>query len=129
MNGDVLNALEALRQGAGGLVSLLGFFLIFSGLLGLMRFPDFYTRLHAAATATGIGAGVAVLGLAIAAASFGAAVKLVVLALLLGALSPVLSYLGANAAHAGGLTPIAGAYLAPRPGRKSASDETRGGGR
>ena len=99
----------------------MGLLLIAGGSLGLLRFPDLYTRLHAANVADVVGSVIVVLGLAIAAPDWGIAVRLLLLAALLMALGPTLTHLVAQAAHAAGLAPIAGRYAAPRPGATSTS--------
>ena len=86
------------------------------GAVGLLRFPDIYTRIHGATTANPLGAVIIVTGLAIVAPSLAMAAKLLLLALLLGALGPLWSHVFASAAHAGGLAPVTGKYTAPRPG-------------
>jgi multicomponent Na+:H+ antiporter subunit G len=44
---------------------LLGAFFFLAGTLGLLRFPDVYTRLHALTKADNLGLGLTVLGLAL----------------------------------------------------------------
>jgi multicomponent Na+:H+ antiporter subunit G len=100
----------------GGLVIAVGLAVMAGGVLGLLRLPDFYTRLHAANVVDVAGAALVLLGLAIASADSGIALRLVLLAALVVALGPTQGQLGANAAHSAGLTPLAGAYTAPRPG-------------
>ena len=100
----------------GGAVAAIGLVLILGGVVGVLRFPDFYTRLHGASAAHGPGAVRVVLGLAIASGDGGVALRLLLLALLLAALAPLLSHLAASAAHGGRLAPLAGRYTAPRPG-------------
>ncbi|MEJ0060494.1 MAG: hypothetical protein WDM79_13375 [Terricaulis sp.] len=43
--------------------------------------------------------------------------RLALLAALIVAMAPTLAHLAANAAHGAGLSPLAGPYVAPRPGR------------
>lgn len=99
----------------GALLVVLGLALMAGGTLGLLRFPDFYTRLHGVRVADGLGAVVFILGLALVSGDGGVALRLVLLAALMAALGPTLSQLAANAAHAAGLAPLAGSYRAPRP--------------
>jgi len=108
-------ALEIARLALGGLFVAAGLFFLLGGAIGMLRFPDFYTRLHAARVSDAVGATVLLVGLAIM-ADGQIAVKLVLLAALTAALGPTLSHLLANAAHAAGLAPLAGPYVAPRPG-------------
>jgi multicomponent Na+:H+ antiporter subunit G len=53
-----------------------------AGTLGLLRFPDVYTRLHALTKADNVGLGLIVTGLALQAASWTIAIKLVFIWLL-----------------------------------------------
>jgi multicomponent Na+:H+ antiporter subunit G len=107
----------ALSVIGGGLI-VAGLMLMAGGTLGLLRFPDFYTRLHAVRVADGLGAVVFILGLAAVSGDVGVALRLLVLAALVAALGPTMSQLAANAAHAAGLAPLAGNYRAPRPGAR-----------
>lgn len=118
---DAVGALDFVRLGLSGLVVAIGLVMIAGGALGLLRFPDLYTRLHAANVADVVGSVVVVLGLAIAAPDWGIAVRLLLLAALLMAVGPTLTHLVAQAAHAAGLAPIAGRYTAPRPGASRSS--------
>lgn len=108
--------LDLARLGLSGIVIAVGLLLLAGGALGLLRFPDLYTRLHAANVADVVGSVVVVLGLAIIAPDWAVAVRLLFLAALLIALGPVLTHLVAQTAHTAGLAPIAGRYAAPRPG-------------
>lgn len=99
----------------GGALIVAGLALMAGGVLGLLRFPDFYTRLHAVRVVDGLGAVVFLLGLAVVSGDGGVALRLVLLAALVGALGPTMSQLAANAAHAAGLAPLSGRYTAPRP--------------
>ncbi len=111
-----MDVAELARLGLSGLVIAIGLLLIAGGALGLLRFPDLYTRLHAANVADVVGPVVVVLGLAIAAPDWGIAVRLLLLAGLLVAVGPTLTHLVAQMAHAAGLAPVSGKYAAPRPG-------------
>lgn len=105
------------RLTASALLVGVGVLFLLGSAIGVLRFPDFYTRLHAATVADPLGASLLALGLAVAEPRADIALRLVLLALLIGAVGPLGSYLFGNAAHAGGLAPIAGRYRAPRPGR------------
>jgi multicomponent Na+:H+ antiporter subunit G len=118
---DAGAVLEALRLALSGLVVAVGLLLVAGGALGLLRFPDLYTRLHAANVADVVGTVIVIAGLAIVAPDWGVALRLILLAALMIALGPTLTQLVANAAHAAGLAPIAGRYSAPRPGAPRAS--------
>jgi len=115
-------ALDIVRVGLGGAICAIGLALMLGGAIGLLRFPDVYTRLHAASVSNGAGALLTLCGLAVASGDGAIALRLLVLGALLMAIAPTLNHLVASAAHASGVTPIAGAYSAPRPGA------TRAGG-
>jgi multicomponent Na+:H+ antiporter subunit G len=116
-------ALDLVRMGVGGLLAALGFLFIAGGTLGVLRFPDFYTRLHAARVSDGVGAVLVCLGLAVLARDGAVSLRLVLLAVLIAVLGPVIAQLSANAAHVGGLAPLSGRYRAPRPGAKRPGEE------
>lgn len=61
---------------------IIGGLFFLAGTLGLLRFPDVYTRLHALTKADNVGLGLIVAGLALQAASWTIAIKLVFIWLL-----------------------------------------------
>lgn len=61
---------------------LIGAFFFLAGTLGLLRFPDVYTRLHALTKADNIGLGFIILGLSLQADSFVTVAKLILIWLL-----------------------------------------------
>ena len=105
----------------GAFLIVIGLALMAGGTLGLLRFPDFYTRLHAARVAEGFGSVLFILGLALVSGDGAVALRLILLAALVAALGPTMSQLVANAAHAAGLAPLAGSYRAPRPDARGRS--------
>lgn len=96
------------RSVAGATLVALGFCLMFGGCIAVLRLADVYTRIHAALITT-FGAVAALLGLACVAADAAVAFRLLLLAVLMGALGPTLSQLVANGAHTGGIAPLTGA--------------------
>lgn len=80
-----------------------GFYL--AGTLGLLRFPDVYTRLHALTKADNLGLGFLVLGLALQADSLAAALKLLLIWPLTLAASATVGYLIARRAQALNVSP------------------------
>ena len=116
---DANSALDLVRTALSGVVVAIGLLLMAGGALGLLRFPDVYTRLHAANVADAVGPVVILLGLLIAAPDWTVAVRLILLAALVLSAGPTLTHLVAQAAHAAGLAPIAGRFSAPRPGSTS----------
>jgi multicomponent Na+:H+ antiporter subunit G len=113
---DAALVMEVLRSSVAALLMAAGFMLIAGGGIGLLRFPDVYTRLHAANVADTFGTAVVIVGLVVLSGDLSTALRLGLLAALVLAIGPTLTHLVAAAAHAGGLAPIAGRYAAPRPG-------------
>lgn len=88
---------------AGALLLVIGAGFICTGTIGLLRFPDVYTRLHALAKVDNLGLGCIVLGLVLRAPGLAAAGKLILLWLLVLAASSVVSFLIADRAYSGGI--------------------------
>jgi multicomponent Na+:H+ antiporter subunit G len=85
---------------------LSGSFLGLTGAMGLFRFPDFYTRLHAASVTDTLCLGLIILGLMLQSSSWIMAVKLLLVLLILAYTSPTASHVLAKAARHGGLEPV-----------------------
>jgi len=82
-----------------------GFFCIV-GTVGLVRMPDFYTRMHAASITDTLGAGLVLAGLVLQAGLTLVAAKLAVIGLLLFFTSPTASHALARAAFVRGVEPL-----------------------
>jgi multicomponent Na+:H+ antiporter subunit G len=80
-----------------GLISL-GFIVIFSGIIGLFRFPDFYSKIHAASLIEGCGTPLSLIGLAFLQDNSSSSFKLVFAAILILILNPVSTHAIAKAA-------------------------------
>lgn len=102
---DVLSALLLLTGGAFGVL----------GGLGLLRFPDFYTRLHAAGVTDTLCALLIVAGLALQSGLSMLTLKLALVLLFLLFTAPTASHALARAAMADGIDPE------PNDGRQDAS--------
>ena len=81
-----------------------GFFVLVGG-VGMLRFPDLFTRLHAASVTETLGAGLLILGMLLQAPHWLVAVKLVLLAAFLFVTSPTAAHALAKAALHGGIKP------------------------
>ncbi|MBB4658522.1 monovalent cation/H(+) antiporter subunit G [Parvularcula dongshanensis] len=92
---------------------LLGGLLVFAGALGVLRFPDFYTRMHAAGVTDTMGADLVLLAMALQADDLITIVKLFFIFVFLVLTSPVSTHAAAHAAFVGGLRPLTGADLTP----------------
>jgi multicomponent Na+:H+ antiporter subunit G len=85
-------------------------FLLIGG-IGLIRLPDFYTRIHAAGMTDTMGAWLVLVGLMFTAGWSLVMVKLVVLVFFLAVTSPLASHALAKAAYLRGLEPMLGREL------------------
>lgn len=104
----VLEYLDAFRPALGSALLLIGALLAIVGTVGVLRFPDFYTRLHAASVTDTAAATLALVGMALLAPSFAVVFKLAVVWLFLFLTGPTSSHAIANAAHTAGLQPLIG---------------------
>lgn len=77
----------------------------FAGTIGLLRFPDVYSRLHALAKADNLGLGLVLIGLAVQADSLAAALKLLLIWPLVLAASAGVSFAIARRARRLGIEP------------------------
>lgn len=80
-------------------------FFFVAGTVGLLRFPDLYTRLHALTKADNLGLGLAAAGLALRSGSAAVAAKLLLAWLLALLASSTACHLVARAARRRGLEP------------------------
>lgn len=94
----ILEALQQILITAGAC-----FFVV--GSIGLLRFPDVYTRIHALTKADNLGLGLIVLGLLPDAASFAVAGKLLLIWVLALTANGCSGYLVARAARRRGVVP------------------------
>jgi multicomponent Na+:H+ antiporter subunit G len=86
-------------DGLSAALILAGAFFFFAGTVGLLRFPDVFTRLHAITKADNLGLGLTVAGLVLKAATVPAVLKLVLIWLLALLASSTACYLVANSAR------------------------------
>jgi len=100
---------------SSALCLLLGSFLCLSGGVGIIRFPDFYTRMHAVGVTDTLGAGMILIGLMLQNPGVLVVLKLLLILLMTVFISPVASHALAKAAYKNNLVPL------------SNSNETKGG--
>jgi multicomponent Na+:H+ antiporter subunit G len=81
-----------------------GFFCIAGG-VGVLRLPDFFSRLHASGVIDTLGAGLILLGLLLQADSFAVAIRLLLIFVLLLLTVPTATHALAKSALHGGLEP------------------------
>jgi len=75
-------SIEIILQGLSVVLIIIGTLFFVAGTLGLLRFPDVYSRLHALTKADNVGLGFVVFGLLLQAASLTSALLLIVIWLL-----------------------------------------------
>lgn len=110
---DMGNIFAGLRMGLAGASVLMGLFFLLAGTLGVLRLPDFYTRIHAAGMTDTLGAEMILLGLMIQSGFSQMTLKLLFVAFFLLLTGPTATHAVANAAHRAGLKPQLGPYRAP----------------
>lgn len=95
-----------------GLISALclfvGSFLCLTGGLGVLRFPDFYTRMHAAGITDTLGTGLILIGLMLQNPGVLVVFKLIIILLMTLLISPTASHALAKAAIRNDLVPVLG---------------------
>ena len=94
----LLDALSWICLVGGGLFCL-------AGGIGVLRLPDFYSRLHASGVIDTLGAGLVLLGLLLQAQSFDVGLRLVLIFLFLLFTVPTATHALAKSALHGGLVP------------------------
>lgn len=110
-----------LREAAAVVSILAGLFFVLAGAVGVLRLPDFFTRIHAAGMTDTLGAELIIVGLMIQSGFTQLSLKLFLVAILLLITSPTATHAVANAAHHAGLKPLLGKYRAPDPTEESSS--------
>lgn len=90
---------------SGVLMSIGGVFCVI-GAFGMLRMPDFFTRMHAASVIDTLGAGLIIVGLMLQSGFTLATAKLLILGLLIFFTSPTASHSLANAAMDRGAEPV-----------------------
>lgn len=90
-----------------------GLFFVLAGTIGVIRLPDFYSRLHAAGMTDTLGAELILFGLIVQSGFSQMTLKLLLVAFFLFVTSPTATHAVANAAYKNGLDPLLGKYRAP----------------
>ena len=103
--------LEPLFDILSWILFIAGSALVVIGALGIWRFPDFYSRLHAAWVTDTFGADLVLLAMVFQADNWLIVVKLFIIFMFLVMTSPVSTHAVAHAALVGGLRPQLGSDL------------------
>ncbi len=99
---------EIVRFPLGALLCLGGGILCVIGTVGVLRFPDIYTRLHAASITDTSGAALVLIGMMLISPGWLVISKLFAICVFIFLTSPTASHALANAAHTAGVQPIIG---------------------
>ena len=102
-----------------------GALFVITGAVGLVRMPDFYTRLHPAGMIDTFGAWLMLAGMCVQAGFTLVTVKLIIIGLFLFFTSPIASHIVANAALVSGMKPTGRRLDTPEPSSAGAHRETR----
>jgi len=97
--------MDIIINSISGLFLLLGGFLCIFGGIGILRFPDFYTRMHAVGVTDTLGAGLILIALMLLSTDLLVFAKLVMILLLTLLIGPTTSHVLAKAAMDNGLKP------------------------
>ena len=97
--------IESIRLAATVVLACIGSFFLLVGTLGLLRFPDFYSRTHAATKCDTLGAGSILLALVLYRGLDPASATILAIAVLVLISSPTSAHALARAAFHTGLTP------------------------
>jgi multicomponent Na+:H+ antiporter subunit G len=102
----------------GGVLTILGGLLTLVGALGVLRFPDVYTRIHAASITDTGGATLLLLGLGLMSGWNLVTLKLVIAWTFIMLTSPTAAHSLANAAYSSGHAPWIGAFRIMKEGER-----------
>lgn len=97
--------MDTLMQISSALFLLIGSFLCISGGVGILRFPDFYTRMHAVGVTETLATAMILIGLILHNPDFLIDIKLMIILIMTVFISPTASHALANAALQNGLMP------------------------
>lgn len=86
-----------------GLLLAAGAVFVVSGGVGLLRFPDFYTRIHAVSVTDSAGVGLILLGLLLQATSWETGIRLMIILLFMAVTGPTATHALAQAARRDGV--------------------------
>ncbi len=98
--------MDSVIELSSALCLLLGSFLCVSGGVGILRFPDFYTRMHAVGVTDTLAAGMILVGLMLQGPDSLVLIKLVMILLMTLFINPTASHALAKAALHNGLLPL-----------------------
>lgn len=112
---------------ASGLLILAGSLFTLAAAIGIVRFPDFYSRMHAASKAGSVGSGAMLIALALYIGDFGVAMRATAGVVFFLLTAPISAHLLSRAAYLAGLPMWQGSVIdelkAAEAGRAPLQDE------
>jgi len=114
-------AWDIVRVNLGAGLAMVGAFFSMTGSIGVIRFPDFYTRMHAASVTDTLGASLVLLGLMLLGGWSLVTFKLLAIWIFLLFTSPTASNAAANGALKDGVLPLLGRWT----GQKQDADDLK----
>lgn len=108
---DLLDMIGRSLPAIGAALCLTGGLLAIIGTVGVLRFPDVYTRLHAASVTDTSAMTLAIIGMVMMSPDWLVAFKLVAIWTFFFLTGPASSHALANAAHVAGIKPLTGKSL------------------
>jgi len=112
---DLLAFWNEIRVPIGAALCLVGGILALIGTVGVLRFPDVFTRLHAASVTDTSSLTLAMIGMAFMAPTWLVVFKLAAIWAFFFLTGPTSSHALANAAHTAGLEPLIGGGARGKP--------------
>ena len=110
---DIWYALDILRAIIAVVSIITGVVFVGAGALGVLRLPDFFTRMHAAGMTDTLGVELILLGLIVQSGLTLLSLKFLLVGFFLLMTSPTATHAIADAAYHAGLKPFLGRYKAP----------------
>ena len=88
-----------------------GFFFLAVGVIGLLRLPDVYTRMHAMGKCDTLGAGMVLFGLMLLIFDITNVTKLILILVMIATINPIITHLIAKTAYNRGTPMAEGSFL------------------
>lgn len=88
-----------------------GFFFLFVGLVGLLRLPDLYTRMHAMGKCDTLGTGMMLVAMVLLFGTITNTTKLALIGMMVMTINPVITHLIAKTAYNRGTPMVEGSFL------------------
>jgi len=114
--------IEMVLDIATGILLAGGSFFLLVGSIGVLRLPDFYSRMHAAGVTDTLGAELILLAMILQTGFSLITVKLIAIGFFMFFTSPTSTHAVANAAWAAGVRPLLGKDLKPGDGEAGPKD-------